>query len=193
MKLIQIVKRAAGHYTATTQAGTYTIDRVGRRAWHLLGNDITRIFTTKRDAVATAKTLRPTTPLGGMNLRLTKLITRTHRAARTTSQALAYRTRSGLIAAAVEQGHLIRTGDLLDRLGADDLKDGHKSWYGRHVKKAYVAAHGTAPVMVWAQHRTTGRWIHVHAYSPLDQALYVGLTTYKQTRHLVAADYARCA
>lgn len=126
-------------------------------------------------------------------MNIARRIARIHHAARQVSKALAYRTRSGLIAAAVEQGTLIRTGDMLDRLGADDLKDGYKSWYGQHVKKAYIATNGHPPVMVWAQHRTTGRWIHVAAYQPLDQALFVGLATYKQTRHLVAADFARCA
>lgn len=120
-------------------------------------------------------------------------IARTHRAARTTSKALAYRTRSGSIAAAVEQGHLIRTGDLLERLDADDLKDGYKSWYGRHVKKAYVAANRRPPVMVWAQHRTTGRWIHVAAYSPFDLSLYIGLATYKQTAFLAQPAFFQAA
>ncbi|MFD9223798.1 hypothetical protein ACFWDI_28295 [Streptomyces sp. NPDC060064] len=107
---------------------------------------------------------------------------------------LAYRTLSGIVAQLVDQGRLIRTGDLLDRLGADDLKDGQKSWFGRHVAKAYRAANdGASAIKVWAQHRTTGRFIHVHVYNPLDQALYLALTSYKATRHLVAADYARCA
>ncbi|MGW2594778.1 hypothetical protein ACWCXC_31555 [Streptomyces sp. NPDC001515] len=121
-------------------------------------------------------------------------IARTHRAARTTTRALAYRCRSGLIAAAVEQGTLIRTGDLLDRLGADELKDGQRSWYGRHAAKAYRAAHlGIDAVKVWAQHRTTGRWIHVHVYAPTDPALYTALTSYKATSHLAQADYAEVA
>lgn len=120
-------------------------------------------------------------------------IARTHRAARNMSKALAYRTRSGRIAAAVEQGTLIRTGDLLERLGAD-LPDGQASWYGRHAAKAYRAAHlGADAVRVWAQHRTTGKWIHVFVYQPTDPALYTALTTYKATRHLVAGDFARCA
>ncbi|MEU0098238.1 hypothetical protein [Streptomyces sp. NPDC006267] len=126
-------------------------------------------------------------------MNISRRIARIHTAARQVSKALAYRTRSGLIAAAVEQGTLIRTGDMLDRLGADDLKDGFKSWYGRHVKKAYIAANGQPPAMVWAQHRTTGRWIHVAAYQPLDRALFIGLATYKQTRHLVQADFAEAA
>lgn len=126
-------------------------------------------------------------------MNISRRIARTHRAARTTSKALAYRCRSGLIAAAVEHGTLIRTGDLLDRLGADDLKDGYKSWYGRHVKKAYIAAKGRPPVMVWAQHRTTGRWIHVAAYSPYDIALYIGLATYKQTAFLAQSAFFQAA
>lgn len=76
-------------------------------------------------------------------MRVTSLIRRIHTAARTTTKALAYRCRSG-----------------------------------------QIAANGQPPVMVWAQHRTTGRWIHVAAYSPYDIALYIGLATYKQTKHL---------
>jgi hypothetical protein len=109
---------------------------------------------------------------------------RTHAAAQRVTKALAYRARSGRIAAQLEAGHLVRTGDILDRLGAGDLKDGYQSWYGRHVKKAYIAANGADPVRVWVQHRTTGKWIHVHAYSPFDMALYIGLVSYKQTKHL---------
>ncbi|MGC4925565.1 hypothetical protein [Streptomyces sp. DT117] len=191
MKLIQIVKRAAGHYTARTAAGTFAITRTGR-TWHLVGRRITAAYRTLRAAVAALKAHRPT-PLGGMPTRLTKNIARTHQAARTTTKALKYRCLSGDIAVAVDAGTLIKTGDMLDRLGADDLKDGFKSWYGRHVKKAYIAANGQPPVMVWAQHRTTGRWIHVAAYQPLDQALFVGLTTYKQTRHLVQVDFMEVA
>lgn len=122
-----------------------------------------------------------------------RAIIRTHAAARSVTEALAYRCRSGLITAAVEQGWLIRTGDVLDRIGAD-LSDGQASWYGRHAAKAYRDAHiGASPVQVWAQHRTTARWIHVNVYAPTDAALYTALTTYKATRHLAAADFARCA
>lgn len=117
-------------------------------------------------------------------MRVTSQIRRIHTAARTTTKALAYWCRSGQIAADVQAGRMVRTGDILDRLGASDLRDGYKSWYGRHAKKAYVAANGQPPVMVWAQHRTTGRYIHVAAYSPYDIALYIGLATYKQTKHL---------
>lgn len=126
-------------------------------------------------------------------MNISRRIARIHTAARHVCKALAYRTRSGLIAAAVEQGTLIRTGDLLDRLGAD-LKDGQRSWYGRHTAKAYRAAHlGADAVKVWAQHRTTGKWIHVHVYAPTDPALYTALTTYKATRHLSQADFAEVA
>ncbi|MCQ1575407.1 hypothetical protein [Streptomyces parvus] len=125
--------------------------------------------------------------------RTLRAIAATHRAARHSAKALRYRCLSGDIAVAVDAGTLIRTGDLLDRLGADDLKDGYKSWYGRHVKKAYIAANGHPPVMVWAQHRTTGKWIHVAVYQPLDRALIIGLATYKQTRHLAQADFMEVA
>ncbi|MFE5871635.1 hypothetical protein ACFQ6V_23725 [Streptomyces roseifaciens] len=121
-------------------------------------------------------------------------IRRTIAAARTATKALGYRALSGQIAHLVDTGALIRTGDLLDRLGADNLKDGQKSWYGRHVAKAYRATHlGADAIKVWAQHRTTGKWIHVHVYAPTDPALYTALQTYKATCHLVAADFAECA
>ncbi|MBH0243938.1 hypothetical protein I3W98_15450 [Streptomyces cavourensis] len=127
-------------------------------------------------------------------MNISRRIARIHTAARQVSKALRYRCLSGDIAVAVEQGTLIRTGDLLDRLGADDLKDGQKAWYGRHTAKAYRAAHlGADAVKVWAQHRTTGKWIHVHVYNPTDPALYTALTTYKATRHLSQADFAEVA
>jgi hypothetical protein len=117
----------------------------------------------------------------------------TLRTAVTTSRALGYRTLSGLIAAAVEAGRLVKTGDFLERVGGGDLKDGQKAWFGRHVAKAYRAQHGGDTVRVWTQHRTTGKWIHVYAYGVIDEALYEGLFAYKGTRHLLAADFARCA
>ncbi|HKR51988.1 MAG TPA: hypothetical protein VJT72_20905 [Pseudonocardiaceae bacterium] len=128
-----------------------------------------------------------------MNRRL-RTVRQAITAALGTGKALAYRTLSGIVAVHVDQGRLIRTGDLLDRLGADDLKDGHRSWYGKHCVKAYRAANdGAVPIRVWAQHRTTGRYVHVNVYNPLDRALYIALQTYKATRHLVAADYAEAA
>lgn len=117
----------------------------------------------------------------------------TLRTATHTSRALGYRTLSGIIAAHVETGRLIRTGDFLNRVGGGDLPDGQQSWFGRHVAKAYRKATGTEPLKVWAQHRTTGRWIHVYVYGPIDPALYAGLRSYKATRHLLADMYARCA
>ena len=117
----------------------------------------------------------------------------TLRTAARTSYALYYRTLSGLIAAAVEAGRLIKTGDFLERIGGGDLKDGQKAWFGRHVAKAYRAVHGGEPLKVWAQHRTTGMWIHVNVFGPIDEALYEGLDSYAATRHLLADTYARCA
>ena len=123
--------------------------------------------------------------------------TRTRRndlyAAAATAKALAYRTLSGLIAAAVDAGRLIRTGDFLQRVGGSDLPDGQQSWYGRHVAKAYRKTHGAEPLRVWAQHRTTGRWVHVFVYGPIDDALYTGLRSYKATRHLLATSYTEAA
>ena len=115
------------------------------------------------------------------------------RTATATSRALGYRTLSGLIAAHVEAGRLITVGTFLDRIGGHDLPDGKRSWYGRHAKAAHIAATGTAPIKVWSRHRTTGRWNHVHAYGPIDEALYEGLFAYKGTRHLLAADFAEAA
>jgi hypothetical protein len=117
----------------------------------------------------------------------------TLRTATHTSRALGYRTLSGLIAAAVETGRLVRTGDFLDRIGGSDLKDGQKAWFGRHVAKAYRAANGGDTVRVWTQHRTTGKWIHVYAYGVVDEALYKGLFAYKATRHLLAANCSEAA
>lgn len=106
---------------------------------------------------------------------------------------LAYRTLSGRIASAVATGRLITIGAFLDRIGGSDVPDGQRSWFGRHAKRAYLTATGTAPVRVWAQHRTTGRWIHVHVYGPIDEALYTGLRSYKGTRHLLAGTYTEAA
>jgi hypothetical protein len=123
--------------------------------------------------------------------------TRTRRnglhAAAATSKALGYRTLSGIIATHVDAGRLIRTGDFLNRIGGGDLPDGKQSWFGRHVKKAYRAQHGSDPIRVWAQHRTTGKWIHVHVYGPIDEALYAGLRSYKGTQHLLRATYQEAA
>lgn len=122
-----------------------------------------------------------------------KIRRRTQTAARTAPKALRYRAISGDIAVLVDAGTLVRTGDILARLGASDLKDGYQSWYGRHVKKAYIAANEQPPVQVWAQHRTTGKWIHVAVYSPYDIALYVGLASYKQTKHLAQTAFFQAA
>ncbi|MGW2861933.1 hypothetical protein [Streptomyces sp. NPDC001205] len=121
-------------------------------------------------------------------------ICRTIAAALRTSRALGYATLTGDIGAQLADGRLIRTGDILDRLGAGDLPDGQKSWYGRAVAKAYRAAHdGQSAPRAWVQHRTTGRWIHVYVYAPADPALYAGLRSYKGTRHLVAAELTEAA
>jgi hypothetical protein len=119
-----------------------------------------------------------------------KIRRRTQAAARTAPNALRYRAISGDIAVLVETGRLVRTGDFLNRIGGSDLPDGKQSWFGRHVAKAYRQEHGGDSVRVWAQHRTTGKWIHVHVYGPIDEALYAGLRSYKGTRHLLATEAA---
>jgi hypothetical protein len=125
--------------------------------------------------------------------RTTRTIRRTHTAARNVNRPLAYWALSVAIAAHVATGRLIKTGDFLDRVGGGELPDGQKSWFGRHVAKAYRAATGAEPLKVWAQHRTTGRWIHVHCYGPIDEALYAGLRSYKGTQHLMVGTYAEAA
>jgi hypothetical protein len=135
------------------------------------------------------RTARPTTNPNRRALVRRALTTVTH-----TAKALGYATLSGHIGALVTDGRLIRTGDFLDRVGGDDLMDGQKSWYGRHVIKAYRAAHDAEAPRVWTRHRTTGRWIHVFVYAPLDPALLTGLASYKGTCHLVDRDaYATAA
>jgi hypothetical protein len=91
-------------------------------------------------------------------------------------------------------GLLIRTGDMLDRLGIV-LPDGQQSWYGRHVAKAYRAAHnGQDAPKAWTRHRTTNRWIRVFVYPPTDPALIAGLHSYKATRGAVTrASFAEAA
>lgn len=127
-----------------------------------------------------------------MNAR-TRTRRNTLRTAAATTRALGYRTLSGIIAAHVEAGRLIKTGDFLARVGGGGLKDGVQSWFGRHAAKAYRAANGSEPLKVWARHRTSGRWIHVNVFNPVDDALYTALDSYAATRHLLADMYARCA
>jgi hypothetical protein len=127
-----------------------------------------------------------------MNAR-TRTRRNTLRTAVTTTRALGYRALSGLIGAAVEAGRLIKTGDFLERVGGGELKDGQKAWFGRHVAKAYRAANGGEPLKVWAQHRTTGRWIHVNVFGVVDDALYAGLYSYRGTQHLLASNYSEAA
>jgi hypothetical protein len=113
-----------------------------------------------------------------------KLRRRTKAAACTAVKALRYRCISGIVAVLVDGGQLIRTGDHLDRVGGSDLPDGMKSWYGRHVAKAYRQVHGGDAIKVWVQHRTTGRWVHVFVYNPAEPALLAGLRSYRATQHL---------
>ena len=117
----------------------------------------------------------------------------TLRTATHTSRALGYRTLSGIVAALVDSGRLITVGTFLDRIGGADLPDGKRSWFGRHAKKAYRKVNGGDPIRVWAQHRTTGRFVHVHVYGPIDAALYEATADYKGTRHLLAATYQEAA
>lgn len=126
-------------------------------------------------------------------LRTVATIRRTIAAALAATKPLRYTALSGEVATLVAVGRLVRTGDVLERLGAGDLKDGYKSHYGKHVVKAFRAATGGEPLKVWAQHRTTGRWIHVHVYGPAEPALFAGLASYGRTRHLTQAAFTEAA
>ena len=128
-----------------------------------------------------------------MIARYSKIARRLIAAARTTPRALAYWTLAPAISAAVAAGRLIRTGDFLTRIGGNDLKDGQKSWFGRHVAKAHRAATGTDAPRCWVQHRTTGKWIKVFVYGPIAEALYTGLRSYKGTRHLLTVTTTEAA
>ncbi|MFB7908139.1 hypothetical protein ACFC1T_17040 [Kitasatospora sp. NPDC056076] len=118
-----------------------------------------------------------------MTAKARKLIRRTIATIRTAAQITidtAYEILNGQL------NGLIRTGDMLDRLGIQ-LPDGQQSWYGRHVAKAHRTAHnGQDAPKAWMRHRTTGRWIHVFVYSPTDTALITGLNTYKATAGLIS-------
>ena len=67
---------------------------------------------------------------------------------------------------------------------------------GYRTLSGIIASHvatGHAPLRVWAQHRTTGKWIHVHVYGAIDEALYAGLDSYKGTQHLLRTSYSEAA
>ncbi len=125
--------------------------------------------------------------------RTLRAIRRSITAALRAGRAVGYTTLSGRIAADIAAGRLVLVRDFLARVGGADLPDGQQSWFGRYAKKAFIAATGRTPLMVWARHRTTGRWIHVAAYTPLDAALYEALRSYKGTRHLLAGTYTEAA
>jgi hypothetical protein len=125
--------------------------------------------------------------------KLRKISNRLIAAARHIDRPLRYVALSGSHWDAVTSGRLIRVRDFLARVGGDDLPDGKQSYFGRVTKKAYIAATGKAPLTVWTQQRTTGRWIHVCAYEPLELVLYEALRSYPGTRHLLASSYSEAA
>jgi hypothetical protein len=126
-------------------------------------------------------------------IRKLRAICRSIAAALRISRPVAYATLNGDIATQLADGRLIRTGDFLIEIGGGDLPDGVQAWFGRHVAKAYRAAHGVSAPRAWVQHRTTGRWIHVYVYAPDEPTLYAGLRSYKGTRHLAATELAEVA
>lgn len=95
----------------------------------------------------------------------------------------------------LDQGDLVTVNTVLDGLGGSDLKDGYKSWAGRHIAQAYRVANQRQPLRAWVQHRTSGRWIHVFVYAPGDEAITAGLRMYGRTAHLVpvSASYQAAA
>lgn len=128
-----------------------------------------------------------------MIARFRKAVSRLIAAALGAGRPLKYAALSGANHAGLLTGRLIRVTDFLDRIGGHDLPDGKRSWFGRAAKKAHIAATGRQPRMAWVQHRTTGRFIHVAVYGPIDEALYTGLRNYKGTRHLLAGTYTEAA
>jgi hypothetical protein len=175
--------------TSTSQAGQYFSEM--RAA--LIGEAQEDEAPGQTEAADSPTAAKAAVPTGSMRRALARTRRNTLRTAATTSRALGYRTLSGHIAAAVETGRLITVGTFLDRIGGNDLPDGKRSWFGRHAAKAYRKATGAEPLRVWAQHRTTGRWIHVAVYGPIDDALYTALDTYKATRHMLPALYTEAA
>ncbi|MFG2913329.1 hypothetical protein ACGF0D_10620 [Kitasatospora sp. NPDC048298] len=121
-----------------------------------------------------------------------KIRVRNTRQARQASRHIQYATLNGWFQAALDRGQIIRTGDMLDRLGIQ-LPDGQQSWYGRHVAKAHRASTGHDAPRAWVQHRTTGRWIAVYVYTPDAPALTAGLWSYKATRPAAERLYTEAA
>lgn len=86
----------------------------------------------------------------------------------------------------LDLGQLVTINTVLDELGGSDLRDGFKSWAGRHIASCYRLNNGgRKPIRAWVRHRTTGRWIHVFVYVPGDAAIEQGLRSYNRTAHLV--------
>jgi hypothetical protein len=121
-----------------------------------------------------------------------KIRTRNTSQARQVGRHIQYATLNGRYQAALDRGHIIRTGDHLQHLGIQ-LPDGQQSWYGRHVAKAHRAATGHDAPRAWVQHRTTHRWIAVYVYAPDAQALTAGLWSYKATRPAAERLYTEAA
>lgn len=101
----------------------------------------------------------------------------------------AFRLLNGAMQERLDNGALTTADAWLDNHGVPaDFRDGYRSWYGRHVVKAYRAAHhGREPRRAWVQHRTTGYWVPVFAYPSNAPALTVGARSYTRTAHLVTA------
>ncbi|GGS41573.1 hypothetical protein F2B00_03595 [Streptomyces parvus] len=126
-------------------------------------------------------------------MNISRRIARIHTAARHTAKALRYRCLSGLIAVAVDAGTLIRVSTYLTGLGLDDeFIDRYGSPFGKHVVKAHRADGRGEPVRVWICN-ARGRYVHVFAYRPGDQALHAAVASYARTRHLVQSDLAEAA
>lgn len=130
---------------------------------------------------------------GVPHVNVTTQIRRTHAAAQTVTTALAYRARSGRIAALVETGALVRVSNYLTALGLDaEFVTRYGSPFGRHVAKAHRAAGRGEPVRVWICNKR-GHYVHVFVYEPGDAALHAAVGSYPRTRHLLTAIYTEAA
>lgn len=101
----------------------------------------------------------------------------------------AFRLLNGHLQERLESGALVTADTWLDNHGVPaDFRDGYRSWYGRHVARAYRAAHhGDEPRRAWVQHRTTDYWVPVFVYPSTAPALLAGARSYPRTAHLASA------
>ncbi|MGW3196315.1 hypothetical protein ACWDBD_17350 [Streptomyces sp. NPDC001118] len=104
---------------------------------------------------------------------------RTHHAAQSVIEALAYRVLSGETVVQLEAGAVIQCSEFLRRLGLDeDTIRSLRSWFGRYAAKAWRTVTGCEPVKVWAL--IDGRWTHVAVYAPASPVFPAAVASYKR-------------